>query len=135
MTRLLALSALALASLVRPAAASVERMVHERATATLGAHWAPAAVRLAKKESSLRCDATGPKTRHGRARGVFQVMPGSARALGYSYARLHDCAYGIEAGLAHMRLCLAHGVKTEQQMFSCHLRGVGGWKRVRAAKR
>jgi hypothetical protein len=124
MIRLAALLAL----LSTPAAASVPAMVHERATQTLGPRWAQTAVDLARKESSFRCNAVGPRTRHGRARGVFQVMPGSARALGYSYSRLHECRYGIDAGLAHMRLCIAYGVKTDRQMFSCHLRGVAGWR-------
>lgn len=124
MIRLAALLAL----LSTPAAASVPQMVHERATQTLGPRWAQTAVDLARKESSFRCSAVGPRTRHGRARGVFQVMPRSARALGYSYSRLHECRYGIDAGLAHMRLCIAYGVKTDRQMFSCHLRGVAGWR-------
>lgn len=114
--------------LATPAAASVPQIVHERATAVLGPRWAQTAVALARKESSFRCNAVGPRTRQGRAKGVFQVMPRSARALGYSYSRLHECRYGIEAGLAHMRLCIAHGVKTDRQMFSCHLRGVVGWR-------
>jgi hypothetical protein len=121
-------AALALVLFSTPAAASVPQMVHDRATAVLGARWAPVAVALARKESSFRCNAVGPPTRHGRARGVFQVMPGSARALGYDYAKLFNCGYGIEAGLAHMKLCIAYGVKTDRQMFSCHLRGVAGWR-------
>jgi hypothetical protein len=27
-----------------------------------------------------------------------------------------------------MQLCISHGVRTERQMLSCHLRGVAGWR-------
>lgn len=93
----------------------------------IGRQWVDTALRLAKLESGYRCNATGPKTRHGNAKGVFQVMPGSARALGYSPSRLHECDYGIAAGVAHMKSCLKAGVRTHDQMARCHVAGIGGW--------
>lgn len=126
--RAIYISLVVLAGSLTPAFSSVPQLVHDRATATLGARWAPVAVALARKESGFRCNAVGPRTRQGRAKGVFQVMPASARALGFNYAKLSDCRYGVEAGLAHMRLCIAYGVKTDRQMFSCHLRGIAGWR-------
>lgn len=129
--KLISVTALAVAAHTIPASgATVQRMVETRAEQVLGRQWVGTAVLLARKESSFRCNAVGPRTRHGRALGVFQVMPGSARALGYQYSKLVDCRYGIDAGLAHMKLCLAHGVRTEQQMLACHLRGVAGWRTV-----
>lgn len=118
-----------------PASASVQQMVATRTEQVLGRQWVHTALVLAKKESGFRCNAVGPRTKHGRARGVFQVMPGSAKALGYRYDRLLECSYGIDAGLAHMRLCIAHGVRTERQMLSCHLRGVAGWRTGSRTKR
>lgn len=112
-----------------PAIASVQQMIATETTRQIGAKWVPTALRIAKLESGYRCNAVGPRTRHGRAQGVFQVMPGTARAMGYSPARLRECGYGIAAGVSHMRLCIASGVKTSNQMASCHLTGVGGWKR------
>jgi hypothetical protein len=105
----------------------VEQRVKERVRAELGDQWVPTAVSLARLESGFNCRATGPHTRHGRAKGVFQVMPGSARALGYDYAKLHDCDYGIAAGIAHMRSCIRAGVRTHSDMARCHVAGVGGW--------
>jgi hypothetical protein len=125
MSRTLALAAILAAS---PAAASVQQMIATETTRQIGAQWTPTALRIAKLESGFRCNAVGPKTRHGRARGVFQVMPGSARGLGYNPARLHECGYGISAGIAHMRLCIASGVRTPTQMASCHVSGSHGWK-------
>jgi hypothetical protein len=125
MIRTLALAAILSTS---PAAASVQQMIATETTRQIGAQWTPTALRIAKLESGYRCDATGPRTRHGRAKGVFQVMPGTARAIGYNPARLHECGYGIAAGVAHMRACIASGVRTQAQMASCHVAGTHGWK-------
>ena len=111
-----------------PVAASVKDMVSREAEKQLGKQWVSTAVRLAQIESGFRCNAVGPKTRHGRAKGVFQVMPATARGMGYNPARLHECGYGIAAGLAHMRLCISSGVRTQAQMASCHVSGSHGWK-------
>lgn len=131
MKQLIILSIIYVVAQALPAqGATVQRMVETRAEQVLGRQWVGTAVLLARKESGFRCNAVGPRTRHGRALGVFQVMPGSAKALGYQYSKLVDCRYGIDAGLAHMKLCLAHGVRTERQMMSCHLRGVAGWRKA-----
>lgn len=130
MRKLIVATALVVCATASPAGAAVQRMVEVRAEQVLGRQWVGTAVLLARKESTFRCNAVGPRTRHGRARGVFQVMPGSARALGYQYSKLLDCRYGIDAGLAHMKLCISHGVRTERQMLACHLRGVAGWRKV-----
>jgi hypothetical protein len=111
-----------------PAAASVQDMVAREAERKLGKQWVSTAVRLAKIESGFRCNAVGPKTRHGRARGVFQVMPGTARAMGFNPANLHRCDYGVAAGIAHMQRCVASGVRTPAQMASCHVSGFHGWR-------
>jgi soluble lytic murein transglycosylase-like protein len=107
----------------------VQKIVARQAAQKLGPQWVDTALRIAKLESGFNCRATGPSTRHGRARGVMQVMPGSARALGYSPARLHECEYGVAAGVAHMDMCIKHGVRTTQEMARCHVAGVGGWNK------
>jgi soluble lytic murein transglycosylase-like protein len=107
----------------------VQKIVARQAAQKLGPQWVDTALRIAKLESGFNCRATGPSTRHGRARGVMQVMPGSARALGYDPARLHDCEHGVAAGVAHMALCIKHGVRTTQEMARCHVAGVGGWNK------
>ena len=107
---------------------AVADMVAKETARRLGAQWVPTALKLAKIESSFNCNAVGPNTRHGRARGVLQVIPGSARAMGYEPSRLNECAYGISAGVTHMALCIESGVRTHEQMASCHVAGVKGWK-------
>ena len=104
------------------------RIIVREVKKKLGQKWVQTAVRLAKIESSFRCNAVGPRTRHGRALGVFQVMPGSARALGYDPRRIRECEYGIAAGIAHMQACINSGVTTHTQMAACHVAGVKGWK-------
>ena len=95
----------------------------------IGRKWENVALRIAYVESGYNPRAIGPNTKYGRARGVMQVMPGSARALGYDPRRLNEMKYGIAAGVAHMKACLQSGVQTERQMAACHVSGVAGWKR------
>lgn len=108
---------------------AVAKMVSSSASRTLGSKWSDTAVRLAKLESGFNCGAVGPQTRHGRARGVMQVMPRSATALGYNPSRLNECQHGIDAGIAHMAACIRSGVETHDQMARCHVAGVGGWNK------
>jgi hypothetical protein len=114
---------------VRPNKKAVADMVSSSASRTLGSKWSDTAVRLAKLESGFNCGAVGPQTRHGRARGVMQVMPRSASALGYNPSRLNECQHGIDAGIAHMAACIRSGVETHDQMARCHVAGVGGWNK------
>jgi hypothetical protein len=107
---------------------AVADMVARETARQIGSQWVPTALKLAKLESNFNCRAVGPRTRHGNARGVLQVMPGSARALGYDPRRLNECSYGIAAGVAHMSACLKSGVRTHAQMASCHVAGTHGWK-------
>jgi soluble lytic murein transglycosylase-like protein len=105
----------------------VRRMVALQAKKKLGKRWVGSAVKIAYVESRFNPKAVGLRTRHGRARGVMQVMPGSARAMGFNPRRLNEAAYGIAAGIEHMRLCIASGVRTDAEMSACHVAGTRGW--------
>lgn len=113
---------------------AVARIVAREAQARLGAQWVNTALKLAKIESSYNCGAIGPRTRHGHARGVLQVLPSSARSLGFDPSRLNECDYGVRVGVAHMASCIKAGVRTHAQMAACHVAGVGGWNK-RLARR
>jgi soluble lytic murein transglycosylase-like protein len=106
---------------------------------TLGAQWVPVAFEQARKESNFRPNAIGVKLgkRHGhqRAVGIFQVLPSTARGLGYDPRRLTDLDYGVKVGVAYMGECIKAGVKTSSQMNSCFLYGYHGWGRENAKKR
>lgn len=112
----------------------VARIVAREAQAKLGSQWVKTALKLAQIESSYNCGAVGPRTRHGHARGVLQVLPSSARALGFDPSRLNECEYGVAVGMAHMAACIRSGVRTHAQMAACHVAGVGGWNK-RLARR
>jgi hypothetical protein len=109
----------------------VVQLVTEKVRNAMGSEWVPTALRIAKVESGFNCGAVGPRTRVGRGRGVYQLMPGSSAALGYSYGRLNECSYGIDAGVAHMQKCLesAGGHMTPNQMAACHVSGWAGWNK------
>lgn len=113
----------------------VAEMVAKYARKELGDKWVDSALKLAKLESNFNCRATGPATRHGRAKGVMQMIDGSAKALGFDPKRMHECDYGIQAGIAHMKMCLEHGVKTHRDMASCHVSGWKGWNVKLASRR
>jgi hypothetical protein len=113
---------------------AVARIVAREAQARLGSQWVKSALKLAQIESSYNCAAVGPRTRHGHARGVLQVLPSSARALGYDPSRLNECDYGVRVGIAHMAACIRSGVTTHAQMAACHVSGTAGWQRKLSAR-
>lgn len=115
-------------SVVTPDKEAVADLVRRRATEKLGERWADVAVRIAYVESNFRHDLYGPSTRHGRARGILQVMPGTARAMGFDPSRLTELEYGLAAGLEHMSRCIEAGVRTDGEMSRCHVAGIGGWR-------
>lgn len=112
----------------------VKKIVERQARQELGAKWVNVAVRIANTESRFNTRAVGPavRMRHGTesARGVMQVMPSSARALGFNdIARLtRDDEYSVAAGIAHMKSCIDSGVRNDHEMSACHVAGVQGWK-------
>lgn len=93
----------------------------------LGEEWVESALKIAKVESGYNCKATGPRTRHGHAKGVFQMMDSSAKALGYDPAKMYDCSENIAAGVAHMKVCISYGVKDPRGMAACHVAGWNHW--------
>ena len=107
----------------------IKSMIAHKVEAELGPQWVPVSLRIAKLESNFNPKATGPRTRHGHAQGLFQLLPSSARALGYSPSRLREAEYNTEAGIAHMKSCLAAGVSTDWEMSLCHVAGPMGWNR------
>lgn len=106
----------------------------ERVRSELGDKWVKPALKIAKLESGYNCRAVGPRTSFGHAKGLFQLIDPSARALGFDPRDMLDCDKNISAGIAHMRKCIEHGVQTEREMASCHVSGWGNWN-VRLARR
>lgn len=108
-----------------------QKVVAEKARRILGEQWVAIALTQAHRESGFNPHAVGPKlsARHGgqRARGIFQVLPNTARGMGYDPARLHELEYGVEVGLAYMARCIKSGVATAAEMNSCFLRGYYSW--------
>lgn len=78
-------------------------------------------------ESRFRCDAIGPRTRHGRARGPLQIIASSARALGFDGAEseLATCGAGLRYGMAHLRRCVDLAGGDSARAATCHVQGWG----------
>jgi hypothetical protein len=101
----------------------------------IGQEWVDTALRIAKLESGFSCSARGPKTRHGSAKGVFQLIDSSARTLGFDPAKMYDCEQNILAGVAHMKACIQQGgVREPREMAACHVAGWANWN-VKLARR
>jgi len=111
------------------AKSKVKKIIVEEVRTQIGDKWVPVALQLAHVESRFNPNAIGPKTRSGqRAAGVLQVMPSSARKLGFDPRRLNEARYGVRAGVAHMKNCIRNGVTTDREMAACHVAGPTGWK-------
>ena len=109
--------------------------IKRHVTAQLGDKWVDTALRIAKLESGFACHAKGPKTRHGNAKGVFQLIDSSARTLGFDPAQMYDCEQNILAGVAHMKACIEQGgVREPREMAACHVAGWANWN-VKLARR
>lgn len=106
----------------------VVKVVERQARQKLGERWVKTAVKISYVESRHNPAAVGPKTRHGRARGVMQVIPPTARAMGFQYSRLNELEYGVAAGIHHMAICIQTGVRTDAEMAACHVAGPKGWR-------
>jgi len=107
----------------------IKSMIAHKVESELGPQWVPVSLRIAKLESNFNPKVVGPRTRHGHAVGLFQLLPSSARALGYSPSRLREAEYNTEAGIAHMKQCINAGVSTDWEMSLCHVAGPMGWNR------
>ena len=95
---------------------SVREAVRTAVAQNLGETWVETALKIAQIESRFQCHARN----HG-ALGVFQVA--HPERFGISPARALTCEGGIEAGIAHMRHCIALGANDEQSMLRCHNSG------------
>lgn len=82
---------------------------------------------VAHVESRHRCNAIGPRTRHGRAHGPLQILPASARALGYSGPdhALATCDAGLRFGMAHLARCWELSGRSYAGAATCHVQGWG----------
>jgi hypothetical protein len=122
-------------SKMTPEKQKVADAIKRHVTAQLGSKWVDTALRIARLESNFSCRAKGPRTRHGNAKGVFQLIDSSARTLGFSPAQMYDCEQNILAGVAHMKACIEQGgVREPREMAACHVAGWANWN-VKLARR
>jgi soluble lytic murein transglycosylase-like protein len=119
--------------------AKAKEVIAQEVKKTIGAAWVSVALGQAKRESGFNPKAVGirlgARHRHQRALGIFQVLPSTARGLGFDPNRLTDLEYGVKVGVAYMGECIKAGVKTPSQMNQCFLYGYHGWGRSNAKRR
>lgn len=88
------------------------------------------ALKVARQESGLRCNAVGA----AGERGPLQILPSTARGLGYKNIRTASCSVQLDAGMKHLSICYK-GMKGDQWMTAgCHNHGFGSIKTRRLSK-
>lgn len=115
-----------------PAAhASVEQMVQ----ASAAKHGVPSglALRISKVESRHSCGKVGSSGE----RGPLQVLPSTARHMGYRNIARASCASQIDAGMAYLRYCYREAGGDHRRTAACYNAGPRAlkWKRYPAGVR
>lgn len=91
-----------------------------------GRHGVPEwlALRVAWVESRHRCGVANPRT---GASGPLQVLPSTARAMGYNGGAggLRNCGTGLEYGMRHLAMCYRLAGGNQAAAARCHLSGPG----------
>jgi len=86
----------------------------------------PVIEKVAGRESGFNCHAYN---RSSGASGPLQILPSSARALGYGNGRataaLRSCGMGLTAGLKHLRACVDVVGQNPARAAYCHNFGLG----------
>lgn len=78
------------------------------------------ALRVAKQESRGNCNATS----HANAKGVMQVIPGTARKHGVTRAStLYNCTIGADVGVRELKSCLQKARGNRVQALVCYNAG------------
>jgi soluble lytic murein transglycosylase-like protein len=91
------------------------------------------ALRVAKVESGVQCGRTGA----AGEKGPLQILPSTARALGYKNIRAASCATQTDAGMKHLALCWKK-TRNLWRAAACHNQGISvayGRKVSKAAAR
>ena len=118
-----------------PQKQEVAKLIAKHVSNQIGEKWVDTALRLAKIESGFNCAAKGPRTRHGNAKGLFQLLDKSAITLGFDPKDMYSCDKNILAGVAHMKACIDLGkVSDSREMAACHVAGWANWN-VKLARR
>jgi soluble lytic murein transglycosylase-like protein len=90
------------------------------------------ALQVAKQETGIRCGLIGA----AGERGPLQILPSSARGLGYKNIRSASCARQTEAGMAHLAMCWQEAEGNRRAAARCHNGGIGRtWSKNRAVNR
>lgn len=91
------------------------------------------ALRVAKIESNYNCNAVG---RRGEV-GPLQILPATARTLGYSNIRRASCQTKVDAGMAYLARCYHKAGGNWGRAAACHNAGESAlkWRRYPASVR
>jgi soluble lytic murein transglycosylase-like protein len=77
------------------------------------------ALRVAKVESGVKCGRTGA----AGEKGPLQILPSTARGLGYKNIRAASCATQTDAGMKHLAICYKK-TRNLWRAAACHNQGI-----------
>lgn len=77
------------------------------------------ALKVAKVESGVKCGRVGSSGE----RGPLQILPSTARALGYKNIRAASCAIQTDAGMKHLAICWKK-TRNLWKAAACHNQGI-----------
>jgi len=77
------------------------------------------ALRVAKVESGVKCGRTGA----AGEKGPLQILPSTARSLGYKNIRGASCATQTDAGMKHLAICWKK-TRNLWRAAACHNQGI-----------
>jgi hypothetical protein len=90
---------------------TVQSAIARAAANTIGSHWTPTLLRIAKIESGFRCSPGG------NGGGLFQFS--SPTRWGISRHAAKQCGPNISAAMRYAAHCIAQGARNSAQMMAC----------------
>lgn len=89
------------------------------------------ALRVAKIESGMKCGAVG---RRGEV-GPLQILPSTARSIGYKNIRQASCQIKVDAGMKYLARCYHAAGGNWRRAAACHNAGEASlrWRRYPAS--
>lgn len=83
------------------------------------------ALKIAKIESGAKC---GVHNHSSGATGPMQILPSTARKIGFRNIRSASCATQVNAGMKYLKFCIKHAHGNLYNAARCYNGGPGGMK-------
>lgn len=126
-------AAIVIASVMTASAASASTWVQNAVRAEAIKQGVPVelAIAISEMESNHRCSAVG---RMGE-RGPLQILPSTARSIGFHNVEAAGCAYQIRAGVRHLAICFNRSGRNPWLAAACHNQGFSVLEKAKVSRK